>query len=71
MKTILFVFGLRPEAIKMAPILSLISKENQSFKTKICAQHREMLDQILNLFEITPDFDLNVMKEKQGLIDLC
>ena len=72
MKTILFVFGTRPEAIKMAPILSLISKENQSFKTKICvtAQHREMLDQILNLFEITPDFDLNVMKEKQGLIDL-
>ena len=72
MKTILFVFGTRPEAIKMAPILSLISKENQNFKTKICvtAQHREMLDQILNLFEITPDFDLNVMKEKQGLIDL-
>ena len=72
MKTILFVFGTRPEAIKMAPILSLISEEKQNFKTKICvtAQHREMLDQILGLFEITPDFDLNVMKEKQDLIGL-
>ena len=72
MKKILFVFGTRPEAIKMAPILNLISKEKQRFKTKVCvtAQHREMLDQILNLFEITPDFDLDIMKEKQGLIDL-
>ena len=72
MKTILFVFGTRPEAIKMAPILSLISEEKQNFKTKICVtgQHREMLDQILGLFEITPDFDLKIMKEKQDLIGL-
>jgi UDP-N-acetylglucosamine 2-epimerase (non-hydrolysing) len=72
MKTILFVFGTRPEAIKMAPILQLISQKNPNFKTKVCvtAQHREMLDQILDLFQITPDFDLDIMKEKQELIGL-
>jgi|TARA_B100001093_G_scaffold516048_1_gene593881 UDP-N-acetylglucosamine 2-epimerase (non-hydrolysing) len=72
MKTILFVFGTRPEAIKMAPILQLISHKNPNFKTKVCvtAQHREMLDQILDLFQITPDFDLDIMKEKQELIGL-
>ncbi len=72
MKTILFVFGTRPEAIKMAPILSSISKGKQSFISKVCvtAQHREMLDQILSLFEIKPDFDLNIMKEKQDLTGL-
>lgn len=72
MKTILFVFGTRPEAIKMAPILQLISQKNPNFRTKVCvtAQHREMLDQILDLFQITPDFDLDIMKEKQELIGL-
>ena len=72
MKTILFVFGTRPEAIKMAPILRLIAKGDQNFKTKVCvtAQHREMLDQILDLFEITPDFDLDIMKERQDLTGL-
>ena len=72
MKTILFVFGTRPEAIKMAPILKLISQKNPNFRTKVCvtAQHREMLDQILHLFQITPDFDLDIMKEKQELIGL-
>lgn len=72
MKTILFVFGTRPEAIKMAPILKLISQKNPNFRTKVCvtAQHREMLDQILDLFQITPDFDLDIMKEKQELIGL-
>lgn len=72
MKTILFVFGTRPEAIKIAPILKLISQKNPNFRTKVCvtAQHREMLDQILHLFQITPDFDLDIMKEKQELIGL-
>ena len=69
MKTILFVFGTRPEAIKMAPLLRLIATEDSNFIPKICvtAQHREMLDQILDLFDIKPDFDLDIMKEKQDL----
>ncbi|MFH5886177.1 non-hydrolyzing UDP-N-acetylglucosamine 2-epimerase [Halalkalibaculum sp. DA3122] len=67
-KKILSVFGTRPEAIKMAPLVKELSKSKQ-FKTKICvtAQHREMLDQVLDFFEIEPDFDMDLMKENQTL----
>jgi UDP-N-acetylglucosamine 2-epimerase (non-hydrolysing) len=65
---ILLCFGTRPEAIKMAPIFHEL-KSNSSFKVKLCitAQHRKMLDQVLNFFEITPDYDLNLMKDNQSL----
>ncbi len=66
---ILAVFGTRPEAIKMAPLIKALANE-KTFEYKICitAQHREMLDQVLNLFEIIPDFDLNIMSDRQGLV---
>ncbi len=69
MKKILIVFGTRPEAIKMAP---LVRCAGERFDTKVCvtAQHREMLDEVLELFEIMPDYDLNIMKEKQDLFDV-
>jgi len=72
MKKILLVFGTRPEAIKMAPLVKAFHEQNQDFQTKVCvtAQHREMLDQVLNLFEITPDFDLNIMQPNQDLYDI-
>ena len=68
---ILLVFGTRPEAIKMAPLYRELSK-NSNFDTKICVtgQHRGMLDQVLKLFEIIPDFDLNIMKKGQDLTDI-
>jgi UDP-N-acetylglucosamine 2-epimerase (non-hydrolysing) len=68
---ILTVFGTRPEAIKMAPLVSALASDSR-FEAKICvtAQHREMLDQVLKLFEITPDFDLNLMKPGQSLNDV-
>jgi UDP-N-acetylglucosamine 2-epimerase (non-hydrolysing) len=71
MKKILLIFGTRPEAIKMAPLVKEF-QNNSVFKTKICVtgQHREMLDQVLELFEITPDYDLNVMKPNQDLFDI-
>ena len=64
MKKVLLVFGTRPEAIKMAPLVKQFQKDTKSFETKVCvtAQHREMLDQVLELFEIEPDYDLNLMK---------
>ena len=63
MKKILTVFGTRPEAIKMAPLVHALEVDDR-FDAKVCvtAQHREMLDQVLELFEIKPDFDLNIMK---------
>ena len=72
MKKILLVFGTRPEAIKMAPLVKEFEKYKNNFKTKVCvtAQHREMLDQVLNLFDITPDYDLNLMKPGQDLYDI-
>ncbi len=72
MKKILLVFGTRPEAIKMAPLVKAFQEKNQDFQTKVCvtAQHREMLDQVLNLFEITPDFDLDIMQPNQDLYDI-
>jgi len=71
MKTNLIVFGTRPEAIKMAPLV-LALKNDSSLKTKICvtAQHREMLDQVLDFFEIVPDYDLDLMKPNQNLYTL-
>ncbi len=71
-KKILIVFGTRPEAIKMAPVVIELQKHTQTFQTKICvtAQHREMLDQVLSIFKITPDFDLNIMKPNQDLFDI-
>lgn len=70
-KKILNVFGTRPEAIKMAPLVHALAAD-QRFEAKVCvtAQHREMLDQVLNLFEITPDYDLNIMQAGQGLNDI-
>ena len=71
MKKILVVFGTRPEAIKMAPLVHALMAD-KSFDAKVCvtAQHREMLDQVLDLFEIKPDFDLNVMRPGQTLYDV-
>ena len=71
MKKILIVFGTRPEAIKMAPLVK-ICQDAPSFETKVCvtAQHREMLDQVLDIFEITPEYDLNLMKTGQDLYDI-
>lgn len=71
-KKILIVFGTRPEAIKMAPVVIAFKKDIEHFETKVCVtgQHREMLDQVLDIFEITPDYDLNIMKKGQDLYDI-
>lgn len=68
---VLLVFGTRPEAIKMAPLVKEL-KDNNNFNSKVCvtAQHREMLDQVLNIFDIVPDYDLNLMKVGQDLYDI-
>jgi len=72
MKKILLVFGTRPEAIKMAPLVKEFQNDTLNFETKVCvtAQHREMLDQVLELFEIIPEYDLNLMKPGQDLYDI-
>ena len=72
MKTIMFVFGTRPEAIKMAPLVKAFQADVEHFRTIVCvtAQHRQMLDQVLNLFEIVPDYDLNIMHDEQDLYDV-
>ena len=69
---ILIVFGTRPEAIKMAPLVKEFQKHTTHFETKVCvtAQHREMLDQVLDLFDIIPEYDLNIMKAGQDLYDV-
>lgn len=71
-KKIVLVFGTRPEAIKMAPLVKEFQKYPDKFKTIVCVtgQHREMLDQVLHIFEITPDYDLNIMKQGQDLYDV-
>ena len=68
----MLVFGTRPEAIKMAPLVKEFQKHPESFETIVCVtgQHREMLDQVLKLFEITPDYDLNIMRQGQDLYDV-
>ncbi len=72
MKKVLLVFGTRPEAIKMAPVVKEFKKNSSHFDTKVCvtAQHREMLDQVLDFFKIKPDYDLNLMKPNQNLFSL-
>ena len=72
MKKVMLVFGTRPEAIKMAPLVKEFQKNKDSFETVVCVtgQHREMLDQVLNIFDITPDYDLNIMKQGQDLYDV-
>jgi len=71
-KKIMLVFGTRPEAIKMAPLVKAFQAEPENFETTVCvtAQHRQMLDQVLNLFEIKPDYDLNIMHANQDLYDV-
>lgn len=71
-KTILLVFGTRPEAIKMAPLVKKLQSEPDKFKTVVCvtAQHRQMLDQVLHIFDIVPDYDLDIMKPNQDLYDI-
>ncbi len=68
----MMVFGTRPEAIKMAPLVKEFQKESEFFKTIVCVtgQHREMLDQVLHIFDIQPDYDLNIMKQGQDLYDV-
>ena len=69
---ILSIFGTRPEAIKMAPVIKELKKRAYRFESLVCvtAQHREMLDQVLNLFEIKPDYDLNIMVSDQDLFEV-
>lgn len=71
-KKVLLVFGTRPEAIKMAPLALQLKQQEGSFETKVCVtgQHRQMLDQVLELFNLIPDFDLNLMKPGQTLSDI-
>ena len=72
MKRVMLVFGTRPEAIKMCPLVKEFQKHNDEFETIVCVtgQHREMLDQVLDIFEVKPDFDLNIMKQGQDLYDV-
>lgn len=71
-KKIMLVFGTRPEAIKMAPLVKAFEAASEHFETIVCvtAQHREMLDQVLNIFEIEPQYDLNIMQKNQDLYDV-
>ena len=72
MKTIMLVFGTRPEAIKMCPLVKEFQKHPEDFNTIVCVtgQHREMLDQVLTIFDVRPDYDLNIMKQGQDLTDV-
>lgn len=72
MKRVMLIFGTRPEAIKMCPLVKEFQKHSDEFETIVCVtgQHREMLDQVLNIFEVKPDFDLNIMKQGQDLYDV-
>ena len=72
MKKIMLVFGTRPEAIKMCPLVKEFQKHTDEFETIVCVtgQHREMLDQVLKIFEVTPNYDLNIMKQGQDLTDV-
>lgn len=72
MKRILLVFGTRPEAIKMCPLVRTLKQDMEDFQTLVCVtgQHREMLDQVLAIFDVVPDYDLNIMKQGQDLYDI-
>ena len=68
----MLVFGTRPDAIKMAPLVKEFQKHPESFETIVCVtgQHREMLDQVLHVFDVKPEYDLNIMKQGQDLYDI-
>ena len=72
MKKIMLVFGTRPEAIKMCPLVKAFQKYPEEFETIVCVtgQHREMLDRVLKIFDVKPDYDLNIMKQVQVLYDV-
>ena len=72
MKKVLLVFGTRPEAIKMAPLVKAFQKDSEHFETRVCvtAQHRQMLDHVLEVFDIEPEYDLNIMAPNQDLYDI-
>ena len=72
MKKVMLVFGTRPEAIKMCPLVKEFQKDTKNFETIVCVtgQHREMLDQVLAIFDVKPDYDLNIMKQGQDLTDV-
>ena len=72
MKKVMLVFGTRPEAIKMCPLVKEFQKDTKNFETIVCVtgQHREMLDQVLTVFDVKPDYDLNIMKQGQDLTDV-
>ena len=71
MNNIMLVFGTRPEAIKMCPLVNeLKARNNLNITVCVTGQHRQMLDQVLEAFSVTPDFDLSIMKEKQTLFDV-
>ena len=71
-KKVMLVFGTRPEAIKMCPLVNELKKRNQVFDVCVCVtgQHRQMLDQVLETFQVEPDYDLSIMKEKQSLFSI-
>ena len=71
-KRVMLVFGTRPEAIKMCPLVNELKKRSDVFDTCVCVtgQHRQMLDQVLETFHVTPDYDLSIMKEKQSLFSI-
>ena len=70
---VMTIFGTRPEAIKMAPLVKELEKNSEYIDSVVCvtAQHREMLDQVLRIFDITPDYDLNIMHERQTLVNIA
>ena len=72
MKRVMLVFGTRPEATKMCPLVLELKGRPEQFETVVCVtgQHREMLDQVLHTFRVTPDYDLSIMKDKQTLFDI-
>ena len=72
MKKVMVVFGTRPEAIKMCPLVKELKNRKDKFETIVCVtgQHRQMLDQVLEAFDVVPDYDLSVMKERQTLFDV-
>ena len=72
MKKVMLVFGTRPEAIKMCPLVKEFQKRSDEMETIVCVtgQHREMLDQVLKIFDVKPDIDLNIMKQGQDLTDV-
>lgn len=72
MKTVLLVFGTRPEAIKMCPLVNVLKRRSSDFKVVVCVtgQHRQMLDAVLDTFEVVPDYDLSIMKDNQTLFDI-